>query len=298
VAQAPKKRPDREETPRYRPEEVLHHRQPPMLSPSGLSRPRFEEKLRKKRKLFDEDEYEDLGVNKKVGLVFPRQKAGDFKTLPEVVALVTLSLCFSSPQERSDEPFFPKLLHQIKREEEDQEEEEEDYDEEDKEPHYRSAVAERRGRPGDEADDKEHKADLLPPPVKTPVADSDQSLCSSPQAGPSSEGGSETPEKGPRPKVRRKRRLPNKELSRELSKALNQEIQKTEAEKRLASPSTRTKNNKWKLDSYPSSKEGLKPYGNSAKSSAISKQAVRAMSTKTWTLLPLQTLNGYGNRPS
>ncbi|XP_059911035.1 lysine (K)-specific demethylase 2Ba isoform X2 [Gadus macrocephalus] len=195
VAQAPKKRPDREETPRYRPEEVLHHRQPPMLSPSGLSRPRFEEKLRKKRKLFDEDEYEDLGVNKK---------------------------------ERSDEPFFPKLLHQIKREEEDQEEEEEDYDEEDKEPHYRSAVAERRGRPGDEADDKEHKADPLPPPVKTPVPDSDQSLCSSPQAGPSSEGGSETPEKGPRPKVRRKRRLPNRELSRELSKALNQEIQKKE----------------------------------------------------------------------
>ena len=67
AAAAAKKRPDREETPRYRPEEVLHHRQPPMLSPSGgLSRPRLEEKLRKKRKLFDEDEYEDLGVHKKV----------------------------------------------------------------------------------------------------------------------------------------------------------------------------------------------------------------------------------------
>ncbi|KAK0152098.1 Lysine-specific demethylase 2B [Merluccius polli] len=197
VTQASKKRPDREETPRYRTEEALHHRQPPMLSPSCLSRPRPEDKLRKKRKLFEDDEYEDLGIKKK---------------------------------ERSDEPLFPKLLHQIKREEEDQEEEEEDYDEEDKEPHYQIGV-ERHGRPGgpeEAADDKEPKLDLLCPPIKTPVPDSDQSLCSSPQAGPSSEGGSETQEKGPRPKLRRKRRLPNKELSRELSKALNQEIQKTE----------------------------------------------------------------------
>ncbi|KAJ3603647.1 hypothetical protein NHX12_028392 [Muraenolepis orangiensis] len=174
LAQAAKKRPDREETPRYRVEEVLHHRQPPMLSPSGLSRPRPEDKLRKKRKLFEDDEYEDLGLKKR---------------------------------ERSDEAIFPKLLHQIKR-------------------------AERRGRPpGPEeevADVKEPKVDLPCPPIKTPVPDSDQSLCSSPLAGPSSEGGSETQEKGPRPKVRRKRRLPNKELSRELSKALNQEIQKTE----------------------------------------------------------------------
>lgn len=61
-----KRRPDREETPRYRPEEPLH-RQPPLLSPCGLPRPRPEDKLRKKRKLFDDDdEEEDFSVRKKV----------------------------------------------------------------------------------------------------------------------------------------------------------------------------------------------------------------------------------------
>uniref|UniRef100_A0A8D3EDD2 Lysine-specific demethylase 2B-like n=1 Tax=Scophthalmus maximus TaxID=52904 RepID=A0A8D3EDD2_SCOMX len=152
ASSAVRRRAEREETPRYRPEESLH-RQPPLLSPSSLPRPRPEDKLRKKRKLFDdEDEEEDLGLRKK---------------------------------ERSNDPYFSKLLHQIKTEEED----EDAYEEEEE------------GR---------------------------DSHCSSPQAGPSSEGGSETQEKGPRPKARRKRRLPNRELSRELSKALNQEIQKTE----------------------------------------------------------------------
>lgn len=131
-------------------------------------------------------------------------------------------------QEKSDDPYFSKLLHQIKTEED------EDVYEEEKEgarePHFRSGV-ERKGRFGDteeEGDDKDSKNELLNPCIKTPVGDSDQSHCSSPQAGPSSEGGSETQERGPRPKTRRKRRLPNRELSRELSKALNQEIQKTE----------------------------------------------------------------------
>uniref|UniRef100_A0A3B4GSX7 Lysine-specific demethylase 2B-like n=1 Tax=Pundamilia nyererei TaxID=303518 RepID=A0A3B4GSX7_9CICH len=153
ASSATKRRSDKEETPRYRPEESLS-RQPPVLSPSNLPRPRPEDKLRKKRKLFDDDEEEDLSMRKK---------------------------------ERSDDPYFSKLLQQIKREEDDEDAEEEDED----------------GR-------------------------DDQSHCSSPQAGPSSEGGSETQEKGPRPKARRKRRLPNRELSRELSKALTQEIQKTE----------------------------------------------------------------------
>ncbi|KAM4616430.1 lysine (K)-specific demethylase 2Ba isoform 3-T3 [Polymixia lowei] len=196
VPSTAKRRPDREETPRYRPEEVLH-RQPPLLSPSNLPRPRPEDKLRKKRKLFDDDDEEDLGVRKK---------------------------------EKSEDPFFPKLLHQIKTEEDDNEEEEDDYEEERNSLHFRSVV-ERRvclGEPEEEADDRDAKTELSSPAVKTPVPDSDQSHCSSPQAGPSSEGGSETQEKGPRPKARRKRRLPNKELSRELSKALNQEIQKTE----------------------------------------------------------------------
>lgn len=96
--------------------------------------------------------------------------------------------------------------------------------------HFRMAV-ERRGRLMDAEDEgEEHNSrnELLSASIRTPVGDSDHSHCSSPQAGPSSEGGSETQEKGQRPKARRKRRLPNRELSRELSKALNQEIQKTE----------------------------------------------------------------------
>ncbi|XP_047447300.1 lysine (K)-specific demethylase 2Ba isoform X5 [Mugil cephalus] len=153
VSSAAKRRPEREETPRYRPEDPLH-RQPPLLSPSNLPRPRPEDKLRKKRKLFEDDEEGDPSVRKK---------------------------------ERSEDPYF---LHRIKTEAEDEDAYVDDYEE--------------------------------------AIGDSDQSHCSSPQAGPSSEGGSETQEKGPRPKARRKRRLPNKELSRELSKALNQEIQKTE----------------------------------------------------------------------
>ncbi|XP_029959938.1 lysine (K)-specific demethylase 2Ba isoform X6 [Salarias fasciatus] len=197
VSSAPKKRPDREETPRYRPEDALL-RQPPLLSPSSLPRPRPEDKLRKKRKLFEDDEDDSLSVRKKI--------------------------C-----EKSDDPYFSKLLQHIKTEEEDEDGYEDD-DEDVREPHSRPG-AEKRGRFGDteeEGDYRDSKIDPLNSCIKTPVGDSDQSHCSSPQAGPSSEGGSETQEKGPRQKTRRKRRLPNRELSRELSKALNQEIQKTE----------------------------------------------------------------------
>ncbi|XP_070991942.1 lysine-specific demethylase 2B-like isoform X1 [Oncorhynchus clarkii lewisi] len=186
-----KRKPERDETPRHRPEEWEPlHRQPPVLSPSTLPRPRPEDKLRKKRKLFDDDYEEDFDVRKKG---------------------------------KSDGHLF---LNQIKTEEE-------EVDEEEKASLYRRGL-ERRGRLGDteeEAeyeDDEDTKTSLPRPPLKTPVLDSDQSHCSSPWAGPSSEGGSEPQEKGPRPKVCRKRRLPNKELSKELSKALNQEIQKTE----------------------------------------------------------------------
>ncbi|XP_056274859.1 LOW QUALITY PROTEIN: lysine (K)-specific demethylase 2Ba [Pseudoliparis swirei] len=194
VSSEAKRRPDREETPRYRPDEPLH-RQPPLLSPSNLPRP--EDKLRKKRKLFDDDDdEEDLGVRKK---------------------------------EKSDVPYFSKLLHQIKTEEDDDDAYYEEEEEDGRGPPFRGV--ERKGPFGDteeEGDEKDSKNALLNPCMKTPVGDSDQSLCSSPQAGPSSEGGSETQERGPCPKARRKRRLPNRELSRELSKALNQEIQKTE----------------------------------------------------------------------
>lgn len=68
ASSATKRRSDKEETPRYRPEESLS-RQPPVLSPSNLPRPRPEDKLRKKRKLFDDDEEEDLSVRKKVCII-------------------------------------------------------------------------------------------------------------------------------------------------------------------------------------------------------------------------------------
>lgn len=66
-----KRKPERDETPRHRPEEwEALHRQPPVLSPSTLPRPRPEDKLRKKRKLFDDDEEEDFSVRKKVDSYF------------------------------------------------------------------------------------------------------------------------------------------------------------------------------------------------------------------------------------
>ncbi|XP_010764224.1 lysine (K)-specific demethylase 2Ba [Notothenia coriiceps] len=145
------------------------------------------------------------------------------------LALLSISTFQRGLKEKSDDPYYSKLLHHIKTEEEDEDPYEEE-DEEGRVPHFRGGV-ERRGRfgdPEDEADERDSRSALLNPSVKTPFGDSDQSLCSSPQAGPSSEGGSETQEKGPRRKARRKRRVPNRELSRELSKALNQEIQKTE----------------------------------------------------------------------
>ncbi|XP_078808880.1 lysine (K)-specific demethylase 2Ba isoform X5 [Oryzias latipes] len=182
VSSVSKRKPEREETPRHRPEDSIH-RQPPLLSPSNLPHSRPEDKLRKKRKLFDDDEEEDLSVKRK----------------------------------------------EIKTEEDDEDTYEED-DDEVREPQFRSSIG-RKGRFGDTEDEwdyKDTKTDHLNPSIKTPLGDSDQSHCSSPQAGPSSEGGSETQEKGHRPKARRKRRLPNRDLSRELSKELNQEIQKTE----------------------------------------------------------------------
>ncbi|KAM9857945.1 lysine (K)-specific demethylase 2Ba isoform 1-T1 [Aulostomus maculatus] len=192
ISAAAKRRSDKEETPRYRGAEESLPRQPPLLSPSMIPRPRPEDKLRKKRKLFEDEEDDDLFARKK---------------------------------EKSDDPHFSKFLHQIKTEE-DNEDAYEEEDDEGREPHFRSFM-DRKGHLGF-AEDEDSKSEPLHASLKTPIADSDQSHCSSPQAGPSSEGGSETQEKGPRPKARRKRRLPNRELSRELSKALNQEIQKTE----------------------------------------------------------------------
>lgn len=128
-------------------------------------------------------------------------------------------------QEKPDDPYFSHLLQQIKTEEDNENAYEED-DDEGRDPLFRSFM-DRKGRLGPAEDDLDDSKNELPS-LRTSVVDSDQSYCSSPQAGPSSEGGSETQERGPRPKARRKRRLPNKELSRELGKALNLEIQKTE----------------------------------------------------------------------
>ncbi|TDH13388.1 hypothetical protein EPR50_G00057020 [Perca flavescens] len=204
MSAAARRRPERDETPRSRGEDPQPRPQPltlplPLLSP----RPRPEDKLRKKRKLFDDDEEEELSGRKK---------------------------------ETPDEPYFSKLLHQIKTEEEDQDADEEEDGDEGRERRHRGGVsAERNGSLGDEAepDDKDSRSALLHACVRAAAAatvgDSDQSLCSSPRAGPSSEAGSETQERGPaRPKARRKRRLPHRELSRELSRALSSEIQETE----------------------------------------------------------------------
>lgn len=61
-----KRKTEREETPRLKNED-LPSRLPPLLSPSGLPRPRSEVPnfLRKKRKLFDDDEEEDEASTKK-----------------------------------------------------------------------------------------------------------------------------------------------------------------------------------------------------------------------------------------
>lgn len=76
ISSGTKRKPDRDETPRYRTEEALH-RQPPLLSPSGLPRPRPEDKLRKKRKLFDDDEEDDFNVRKKVGIPTAAKHSND-----------------------------------------------------------------------------------------------------------------------------------------------------------------------------------------------------------------------------
>lgn len=148
-------------------------------------------------------------------------------TYAAFVNFIYLELFSVFQQERSDEPYLSKFLHQIKKEEEEDGRYEDENDR--GREHLFRIAAERKGHFGDmEQCNDDFKNDLLSQFIKTPVGDSDQSHCSSPQAGPSSEAGSETQEKGSRPKARHKRRLPHRELSRELSKALNQDIQKSD----------------------------------------------------------------------
>ncbi|KAI1900743.1 hypothetical protein AGOR_G00053030 [Albula goreensis] len=215
VVTATKRKAEREETPKRKPEEPPKKR-PSVLLPDGLPKPE-ENPLRKKRKLFEKD---SDPITRK------RRKSW-----------------------KSDDPLIPKLLRQIKTEQEEEqddrdreledresereqgpeededEEEEEQEEEEEEEATGEEAEAEEEG--AEEGNEEDAGEDLLSPPVRTPARESDQSRSSSPRAGPSSEGGSEPQEKG-RLRARRKRKLPNKELSKELSKELNQEIQKTE----------------------------------------------------------------------
>lgn len=66
-----KRKPEGDDISRHRPEEREPlYRHPPVLTPSTLPRPRPEDKLRKKRKLFDDDEEEDFSVRKKVDSYF------------------------------------------------------------------------------------------------------------------------------------------------------------------------------------------------------------------------------------
>ncbi|XP_064210171.1 lysine-specific demethylase 2B-like isoform X3 [Anguilla rostrata] len=215
VVATAKRKAEREETPKRKPEEPPKKR--PSLTPSdGLPLPRAEENpLRKKRKLFEKDP--DPIVRK-------RRKSW-----------------------KADDPLIPKLLRQIKTEQEEEEEDreleeresereqgpeeeeedDEEEEEEEEEDEQEDCAGEAEDEGAEEADEEDAGEDLLSPPVRTPARESDQSRSSSPRAGPSSEGGSEPQEKG-RLRARRKRKLPNKELSKELSKELNQEIQKTE----------------------------------------------------------------------
>ncbi|TRY65602.1 hypothetical protein DNTS_015207 [Danionella cerebrum] len=234
-----KRKSERDETPRLKTED-LPTRLPPLLSPSGLSRPRSEVPnfLRKKRKLFDDDEEEEDSCAKK-------------KKKPW----------------RPEDSLIPKLMHMKTEEEEDNSEEEEerlekprrslkkDYSvvrkeegreeerREERDALFRSLrefnslrkeedhEEEKEEDDEDEEEDRNIKRRRESSPAQKNLSlslESDASRCSSPRAGPSSEG-SETQEKMPRARTKRHRRRPqNRQLSAELSKQLNMEIRRTE----------------------------------------------------------------------
>ncbi|XP_067251280.1 lysine (K)-specific demethylase 2Ba isoform X1 [Chanodichthys erythropterus] len=238
-----KRKSEREETPRLKTED-LPSRLPPLLTPSGLPRPRSEVPnfLRKKRKLFDDDEEEEEASAKKK----PKKSWRPEESLiPKLSHMKTEEEEDNSDEEEErqekrepprrsfkkdystvrkeeeleeerreerDSPFRSlKEFNTLRKEEDQEEEKEEDDEEEDEESNGK------RGRDSSPAL-KNHSLSL----------ESDASRCSSPRAGPSSEG-SETQEKAPRARARRHRRKPpNRQLSAELSKQLNMEIRRTE----------------------------------------------------------------------
>ncbi|GAA6217066.1 lysine-specific demethylase 2B-like isoform X2 [Lates japonicus] len=211
---AVKRKAEREEIPKRKDEEPLKKR-PPLLSLDGMPRPRLEDNpLRKKRKLFDTND-EPVVVKKKKKLSKP------------------------------DDPMTPKLLRQIKTEndhgdEDDNQEDHEDdgfsldrihlkekneYDDEDQEEDVEEEEEEMLAKERDSSAEDKAKV-MLNPLLRTSAArESDQSSSNSPRAGPSSESGDAQERSSAQLKARhQRRRLPNKELSKEF----NQEIPKTE----------------------------------------------------------------------
>ncbi|XP_051269226.1 lysine-specific demethylase 2B isoform X1 [Dicentrarchus labrax] len=212
---AVKRKAERDECPKRKEEEPPKKR-PPLLSLDGTPRPRLEDNpLRKKRKLFDTND-EPVIVKKKKKLSKP------------------------------EEPLTPKLLRQIKTEndhgdeDDDQEDHDEDgfsldrmdvkekneYDDEDQEEDEEGEEEETVKKERDSSAEDTKAKVLLSPLLRTSAArESDQSSSNSPRAGPSSESGDVQERSAAQLKARhQRRRLPNKELSKEF----NQEIPKTE----------------------------------------------------------------------
>uniref|UniRef100_A0A7N8XAA4 [histone H3]-dimethyl-L-lysine(36) demethylase n=1 Tax=Mastacembelus armatus TaxID=205130 RepID=A0A7N8XAA4_9TELE len=210
---AVKRKAERDEIPKRKDEEPPKKR-PPLLSLDGTPRPRLEDNpLRKKRKLFDTND-EPVIVKKKKKL------------------------------SRLDDPLTPKLLRQIKTEndhgdeDDDREDHEEDgfsldrihlkekqeYDDEEQEEDEEEEEEETTKERDSSAEDKAKV--MLSPLLRTSaVRESDQLSSNSPRAGPSSESGDAQERSSAQIKpCHQRRRLPNKELSKEF----NQEVPKTE----------------------------------------------------------------------
>ncbi|KAL6456200.1 hypothetical protein MHYP_G00347420 [Metynnis hypsauchen] len=206
---AARRKSERDETPRLNAED-LPTRLPPQLTPRELPRPRpdIPNFLRKKKKLFDDDEEEeDASAKKKLKKPWKPEDP----LVPKAPPMKTEEEASEQEEEREEESKRPVLKKEFgsERKQEEPEQEEEEEDEE-------GVVRRTRDRS---------------PTLKSLSAsvESDASRCSSPRAGPSSEG-SETQERAPsRARARRTRRRPqNQQLSAELSKQLNLEIRRTE----------------------------------------------------------------------
>uniref|UniRef100_A0A7N8XJD2 Lysine (K)-specific demethylase 2Bb n=1 Tax=Mastacembelus armatus TaxID=205130 RepID=A0A7N8XJD2_9TELE len=201
---AVKRKAERDEIPKRKDEEPPKKR-PPLLSLDGTPRPRLEDNpLRKKRKLFDTND-EPVIVKKKKKL------------------------------SRLDDPLTPKLLRQIKTEndhgdeDDDREDHEEDgfsldrihlkekqeYDDEEQEEDEEEEEEETTKERDSSAEDKAKV--MLSPLLRTSaVRESDQLSSNSPRAGPSSESGDAQERSSAQIKpCHQRRRLPNKELSKE-----------------------------------------------------------------------------------